>query len=229
LVPEDEEDVLHRREAAAVPVTTVLLGLAILRGGTTVVFLEHVALLEGVVDRSLVIWARLLQHVIEHVGASRGRSRALSGQVDCEGLVPVIVVPLRVRLTVRLLAPFVFLLGLFGFVTLRGLIVYSLDFLAIEDGPHRLLVGSFAQAGGDIEQLIGVNRRASPKLAHEVPAGGTLEEGVHDLRLSYARVLGTMLGEVLYEVPERLTRLLGTRPLKDGLGDQRGGGVNGSR
>jgi hypothetical protein len=52
--PEDEEDVLHRREAANVPVTTVLLGLAILCSGATVVFLE------GVVDRSLVIRAQLL-------------------------------------------------------------------------------------------------------------------------------------------------------------------------
>jgi hypothetical protein len=55
--PEDEEDVLHRREAAGVPVTTVLLGLAILRGSATVVFLEHIALLEGVVDHCLVVWA----------------------------------------------------------------------------------------------------------------------------------------------------------------------------
>jgi hypothetical protein len=44
-------------EAAGVPVTTVLLSLAILRGDAAVVFLEHVALLEGVVDRSLMVWA----------------------------------------------------------------------------------------------------------------------------------------------------------------------------
>jgi hypothetical protein len=67
--PEDEENVLHRREAAGVSVTPVLLGLAILRGGAAVVFLEHVALLEGVVDRCLVIRAGLLEHVVEYVGA----------------------------------------------------------------------------------------------------------------------------------------------------------------
>jgi hypothetical protein len=55
LVPGDEEDVLHRREATGVAVTTILLGLAILRGGAAVVLLEHVALLEGVVDRCLVV------------------------------------------------------------------------------------------------------------------------------------------------------------------------------
>jgi hypothetical protein len=57
--PQDEEDVLNRGEAAGTPVATILLGLVFLRGDTTVVFLEHVALLEGVVDQGLVIRARL--------------------------------------------------------------------------------------------------------------------------------------------------------------------------
>jgi hypothetical protein len=60
LVPEDEEDVLHRREATGVSVTTVLLGLAIFRSAAAVVLLEHVALLEGVVDRCLVVQVGLL-------------------------------------------------------------------------------------------------------------------------------------------------------------------------
>jgi hypothetical protein len=34
------------------------------------------------------------------------------------------------------------------------------------------------------------------------PVGRTLEEGMHDLGLSYARELGTTLGEAPYEVPE---------------------------
>jgi hypothetical protein len=76
---EDEEDIFHRRKAADVPVAAVLLSLAILRGGAAIILLEHVALLESVVDRSLVVGTRLLQHVVEHAGASRGRSRALSG------------------------------------------------------------------------------------------------------------------------------------------------------
>jgi hypothetical protein len=40
------------------------------------------------------------------------------------------------------------------------------------------------------------------KLAHKVPTGRALEEGVHDLRLSNARKLGTALGKVSYEVME---------------------------
>jgi hypothetical protein len=55
--PEDEEDVLHRWEAAGVPVPIILLGLAFLRGGVAVVLLEHVALLEGVVVWDLVVRA----------------------------------------------------------------------------------------------------------------------------------------------------------------------------
>jgi hypothetical protein len=75
---EDEEDVLHCRKAAGTPVSTVLLGLILLRDDAAVVLIEHVALLEGVVDRGLVVWAWILQHVIKHTGASRSRSRASS-------------------------------------------------------------------------------------------------------------------------------------------------------
>jgi hypothetical protein len=71
--PEDEEDVLQCGEAAGVVVTPILLGLAILRGGAVVVSFEQVALLEGVVDRRLVVRAGLLEHVVEYGGASRGR------------------------------------------------------------------------------------------------------------------------------------------------------------
>jgi hypothetical protein len=139
------------------------------------------------------------------------------GRVNCEGLVPV-VVPLRARLATRLLAllaPLVFLLGLFGFSTLRRRIIHSLAFLAVEDGPHRLLARS--ETGGDVEQLVGVDWRASPKLAHKVSAGHTLKEGMHDLGLSYTRELGAVLGEAPYEVPERLAGLLGARPQVPGV------------
>jgi hypothetical protein len=44
---------------------------------------------------------------------------------------------------------------------------------------------------------------------HEVPAGRTLEECVHDFGLGDAQELSTTLGEASYEVSERLTGLLG--------------------
>jgi hypothetical protein len=47
--PEDEEHILHSGEAAGVAISSVLLGLHVLRGGATVELLEHVALLKGVV------------------------------------------------------------------------------------------------------------------------------------------------------------------------------------
>jgi hypothetical protein len=53
--PEDKEDIFHGGEAVGVAVIPVLLGLAVLRGGAAVEPLEHVALLEGVVDRRFVV------------------------------------------------------------------------------------------------------------------------------------------------------------------------------
>jgi hypothetical protein len=149
---EDEEDSLDHREATGISVTTIFLGLAILRGGASIVLLEHVALLEGVVDRRLVVWVGLLQHVVEYAGASRSRSRALSSRVNCEGLVPVHVASLRARLAARLiafLAPLEFLMGLLGLAALRGRVIHALALLAVEDGPHHLIAES--KAGGDVE------------------------------------------------------------------------------
>jgi hypothetical protein len=180
--PEDEEDVLHHGEAAGVTVTPILLGLAILRGDAAVVLLEHITLVEGVVDRCLVVWTGLLQHVVKYAGSSRSHSRTPSSWVNCEGLVPIVIVSLRARLAMWLLAllsPLMLLLGLLGLAALRGRVVRALDLLVVEDGPHCLYAGG--KAGGDVEQFVGVGRRAAPELAHEVPAGHTLEEGVHDL------------------------------------------------
>jgi hypothetical protein len=210
--PEDEEDVFHRGEADGVAVTPILLDLAILRSGAGVVSFEQVALLEGVVDRRLVVRTGLLRHVVKYVGASRGRSRAPLSWLYSERLVAIIVAPLRARLAVRLLtflAPLVLLLGLLGLAALRGRVVHALALLPVEDAPHRLLTGG--EAGGDVDQLVGVDRRATPKLAHEVPADRAFEEGMHDLGLDHARELRAALGEAPYEVPERLVGLLGAR------------------
>jgi hypothetical protein len=169
-----------------------------------------------VVDRGLVIWAWLLQNVIEHAGSSRGRLRALADRVDREGLVVVLIPSLHAHVATRLLAlpaPLLLLLGLLGPAALRGRVVHVLALLAIENGPHHLLSGS--EAGGDVEQLVGVDRRAPPKFAHEIRAGRSLEEGVHDIRLCDARELGTT--QVSYEIPERLARPLGACPQVPGV------------
>jgi hypothetical protein len=150
-----------------------------------------------------VIRAGLLEHIVEYAGAPRSRSRALSSWVDSDGLVPIVVASLRTRLAARLLAllaPLMLLLGLLGLATLRGRVIHALSLLVVEDGPHRLLARG--KAGDDVEQLVGVDWRAAPEFAHEVPAGSALEEGVHDLGLGNTRELRTALGEASYEVPE---------------------------
>jgi hypothetical protein len=153
--PEDEEDVLHGGEAAGVAITPVPFGLVVLRGGAAVEPLEHVALLEGVVDRCLVVGTWLLQHVVENPWASRGRSRAPSSRVNSKSFVVVVVAPLLTRLATRLLsllAPLVLLAELLGLAALRGRVVRAFALLAVEDRPHRFFARG--KAGGDVEQLV---------------------------------------------------------------------------
>jgi hypothetical protein len=111
LPPEDEEDVFHGGEVAGVAVTPILLGLTVLRGGTAIEPLEHVALLEGVVDHHLVVGTWLLQHVVENPSC---------------------------LLVLSLLAPLVLLMGLLGLAALRECVVHALALLAFEDRPHGL-------------------------------------------------------------------------------------------
>jgi hypothetical protein len=112
-------------------------------------------------------------------------------RVDRESFIVILTASLCARVTVGLLA----------------LLVHALAFLAIENRPHHLFLGG--EAGGNVEQLIGVYWQAPSKLVYEVLTGRALEESVYDFRLGNARELGIVLGEVLYEVPERLIRFLG--------------------
>jgi hypothetical protein len=140
--PEDEEHVLHGGEAAGVAISFIFLGFRLLRGGAAIELLEHVALLKGVVYWGLVLRTWLLQHVIKHPRASRGRSRAPSSRVDSKGLGLIAVAPLLARLATRLLslfAPLVLAVGLSGLAALRGRIVRAPALLAVKDRPHGLL------------------------------------------------------------------------------------------
>jgi hypothetical protein len=153
--PEDEEDVLHGGEAADVAITPVRFGLVVLRGGAAVEPLEHVALLEGVVDRCLVVGTWLLLHVVENPRASRGRSRAPSSRINSKSFAVVAVAPLLARLAARLLsllAPLVLLAELLGLAALRGRVVRALTLLAVEDRPHRFFARG--KSGGNVEQLV---------------------------------------------------------------------------
>jgi hypothetical protein len=145
----------------------------------------------------------LLQPVVENSRTSRGRSRAPSSRVNSKGLAIVGVVSLLARLAARLLpllALLILVVELFRLAALCGRVVRALALLAVEDRSHRLFARG--KAGSDVEQLVQVDRRAAPQLAHEVPARGAFEEGVHDFGLRHARDLRTALGEAPYEVPE---------------------------
>jgi hypothetical protein len=155
-----------------------------------------------VVDLCLVVGTWLLQHVVENSRTSRGRSRAPSSRVNSKSFAAVVVVaPLLARLAVRLLsllAPLVLLAGLLGLAALRGRVVRASALLAVEDHPHCLFARG--KAAGDVEQLVRVDWRTTPQLAHKVPVRGAFEKGVHNLRLSHAWKLRTALGEAPYEV-----------------------------
>jgi hypothetical protein len=117
-------------------------------------------LLEGVVDRRLVVRTWLLQHVVEYPRASRGRSRAPSSWVNSKSLIAVVVVPLLACLAARLLsllAPLALLVGLLGLAALCGRVVHALALLSVKDrptasSPEAKLVAmsnnSFESAGG---------------------------------------------------------------------------------
>jgi hypothetical protein len=175
LAPEDEEDIFHGGEAAGIAVTPVLLGLAVLRGGAAVEPLEHVALLEGVVDQRFVVGTWLIQHVVENPRASRGRLRAPSSWVKSKSFAVIVVVPLLARLAVRLLsllAPLVLLAGLLGLAALCGRVVHALALLAVEDrptasSPKEKLV---AMSNNSFESAAGLRPSSRTRSRHVVPS-----------------------------------------------------------
>src|SRR6185503_5779346 len=91
----DEEGVLHWGELViSTLVASILLLVLVAMRDAVVVFLEHLALLEGMVDRALVVRARLLKHVVElATTTSRGASRSFAVWGGCEGFLGVLCLP----------------------------------------------------------------------------------------------------------------------------------------
>jgi hypothetical protein len=101
--------------------------------------------------------------------------RALVGQVDCEGFNLVIIAPLRVCVTVGLLAflaPLVLLLALHGFAALRGRVIHTLALLAVEDNPHRLLTEAklMAMSNSSLESTSGLHPSSRTRSRQVVPS-----------------------------------------------------------
>jgi hypothetical protein len=134
---------------------------------------KHDTFLKGVLDGTLMIGARLLEHLVEQVGPSGRLPRVPvlgGGDKICVG-----GVAFRLQL----------LLGLLLRATLGGrlgdvFLLASLMLLVLpEDGLDRLLTRG--ELGGDIHQLARPGGSLVTQLAHQVAASGAGEERVDDI------------------------------------------------
>jgi hypothetical protein len=153
----------------------VVLAFAISRRGPSLMEVapEHDAFLKGVLDGTLVVGARLLEHLVEQVGPSRRLPRVpVLGSSD---KICVSGVALRLRL----------LLGLLLRATLGGrlgdvFLLPSLRLLVLpEDGFDCLLTKG--ELGGDVHQLARLGGSLAPQFAHQVLARGAGEERPDDI------------------------------------------------
>jgi hypothetical protein len=140
-----------------------------------------------VLDRPLMIGARLLEHFVEEIGTSGRFPRILAlGGGD---KVRVGGVTFRLRL---LLA---FLLGAALSGRLRDIFrLAALGLLVLpEDGLNCLLARG--ELGGDVHQLARPSGGLATQLAHQVAAGGASEERVDDIRVGDIGKLSALLRE----------------------------------
>jgi hypothetical protein len=186
----------------------VILLLVVIVGSTTFrrwpglveVAPKHDALLKGVLDGTLMIGARLLEHFVEQVGASGRLPRVpMLGGGD---KVRVGDVAFHLRLLLALL-PRAALSGrlkdVFRLAPLRLLVLP-------EDGLDCLLTRG--KLGGDVHQLACPGGSLATQLAHQVAASGAGEERADDIRVGDVGQLGALLRESSDVVPEGFSRLL---------------------
>jgi hypothetical protein len=153
----------------------VVVGFATFRRwpGLVEVAPKHDALLKGVLDGTLMIGARLLEHLVEQVGPSGGLPGVPvlgSGDKIC---VSGVVFRLRLLLALLLRAVLSGRLGdVFLLASLRLLVL-------LEDGLDRLLARG--ELGGDVHQLARPGGSLATQLAHQVMASGAGEERADDI------------------------------------------------
>jgi hypothetical protein len=128
-----------------------------------------------VLDGTPVIGARLLEHLVEHVGPSRRLPRIpVLGSSD-EICINIVAFCLRL------------LPGLLLRATLHGrlgdvFLLSSLRLLVLlEDGFDRLLTRG--ELGGDVHQFARLGGSLASQFAHQVPARGAGEECPDDVRV----------------------------------------------
>jgi hypothetical protein len=186
----------------------VILLLVVVVGSTTFrrwpgpmeVAPKHDAFLKGVLDGTLMIGARLLEHLVEQVGASGRLPRVpvLGGG----NKVRVGGVAFRLRLLLALL-PRAAMSGRLG--DIFWLAPLRLLFFS-EDGLDRLLTRG--ELGGDVHQLARPGGSLATQLVHQVAASGVGEERADDIRVGDVGQLGALLRKSPDVVPQGLSRLL---------------------
>jgi hypothetical protein len=146
---------------------------------------KHDAFLKVVLDGTLVIGARLLEHLVEQVGPSGRLPRVPllgSGDKICVG---------GVALCLRLLLGLLLRAALGG--RLRDVfLLASLMLLVLpEDGLDCLLTRG--ELGGDVHQLARPGGSLATQFAHQVVASGASEERADDIRVGDVEQLGALI------------------------------------
>jgi hypothetical protein len=161
---------------------------------------KHGAFLKGVLDGPLMIGARLLEHLVEEIGASGRFPRVLVLSGGDKVRVGGGAFHLRLLLAFLLGAALSGRLGDIFRLAALGLLVLS------EDGLNRLLARG--KLCGDVHQLARPGGGLATQLAHQVAAGGAGKERADDIRVGDIGQLGALLRESPDVVLERLSRLL---------------------
>jgi hypothetical protein len=183
-------------------VLVVVLAFATFRRGPDLMEVapKHDAFLKGVLDGTLVIGTRLLEHLVEQVDPSGRLSRVPvlgGGDKIC---VSGVAFCLRLLLDLLLRATLGGHLGdVFLLASLR-LLVLS------EDGFDRLLIRG--ELGGDVHQLARLGGSLATQLAHQVAASGAGKERPDDIRAGDVGQLGALLRKSLDVISYRFPRLL---------------------
>jgi hypothetical protein len=146
---------------------------------------KHDAFLKGVLDGTLVVGARLLEHLVEQVGPSGSLPKVPvlggSDKICVSGVMfrlwLLLAFLLRVALGGRL--GDVFLLA-----SLRLLVL-------LEDGLDCLLTRG--KLGGNVHQLACPGGSLATQFAHQVAASGSGEERADDIRVGDVGKLGALL------------------------------------
>jgi hypothetical protein len=169
------------------PLLVVALVLATFCRGPSLVEVtpKHVALFKGVLDETPVIGARLLEHLVEHVGPSGRLLRIpvlgssdeirVNGVAFCLLLLPGLL--LRATLDGRLR-------DIFLLPSLRLLVLP-------EDGFDRLVTRG--ELRGYVHQFARLGESLVSQFAHQIPTSGAGEECPDDVRVGDVGQLGALL------------------------------------